>query len=86
MIDSLSFTFTAPPMSGPPLHVHTREDELFYVLEGEVVFQIADQRILAKVGYYGISPARVGTYISNFTGHTARLLIMVTPRRRRPPF
>jgi len=35
-------------MSGPPLHVHTREDELFYVLEGEVVFQIADQRILAK--------------------------------------
>ena len=73
------FHATAPPMSGPPLHVHTREDELFYVLEGEVVFQIADQRILAKVGTTVFLPrGSVHTY-QNFTGHTARLLIMVTP-------
>ena len=25
------FHLVAPPMSGPPLHVHTREDELFYL-------------------------------------------------------
>ena len=34
------FHLVAPPMSGPPLHVHTREDELFYVLDGELVFEI----------------------------------------------
>ena len=25
------FHLTVPPMSGPPLHRHSREDELFYV-------------------------------------------------------
>src|SRR5215472_16256987 len=35
------FHLTVPNMSGPPLHVHTREDELFYVLDGELVFKIA---------------------------------------------
>jgi inner membrane protein len=29
------FHLTAPPLTGPPLHVHTREDETFYVLDGE---------------------------------------------------
>jgi|SRR5215469_2694481 len=41
------FHLTVPNMSGPPLHVHTREDELFYVLDGELVFKIADQRVSA---------------------------------------
>jgi mannose-6-phosphate isomerase-like protein (cupin superfamily) len=27
------------PMSDTPLHVHSREDELFYVVEGEHIFQ-----------------------------------------------
>jgi mannose-6-phosphate isomerase-like protein (cupin superfamily) len=35
--DQLScFFHVVPPMSGPPLHQHTREDEVFYVLEGDV--------------------------------------------------
>jgi mannose-6-phosphate isomerase-like protein (cupin superfamily) len=73
------FHATAPPMSGPPLHLHTREDELFYVLEGELVFQIADKRTLAKVGTtVYVSRESVHTY-QNFTEHSARLLIMVTP-------
>jgi hypothetical protein len=28
-----AFHLVAPPMSGPPRHVHSREDEWFYVLE-----------------------------------------------------
>lgn len=30
--------FEAPPGFGPPPHIHHKEDELFYVLEGEVSF------------------------------------------------
>ena len=30
--------FQAPPGFGPPPHIHHREDELFYVLEGNVTF------------------------------------------------
>ena len=30
-------------MADTPLHVHTSEDELFYVLEGEHVIQVGDE-------------------------------------------
>ena len=73
------FHATAPPMSGPPLHVHSREDELFYILEGEIVFQIANQRTVAKVGTTIFAPRESVHAYQNFTKHTARLLIMVTP-------
>lgn len=33
-----------------PLHVHTREDEMFYVCDGEVIFQVAEIEILASAG------------------------------------
>ena len=33
-----------PPGGGPPPHVHSREEEGFYVLEGEITFTMGDQR------------------------------------------
>jgi quercetin dioxygenase-like cupin family protein len=36
--------------AGVPLHVHTREDETFYVCEGEVTFQVGEIEILAPAG------------------------------------
>lgn len=41
-------TFTAlenviPPRQGPPLHLHVREDEMWYVLDGHVRFKAADR-------------------------------------------
>lgn len=35
--------FLAPPGFGPPLHRHDLEDELFFVLEGEVTFWCGGQ-------------------------------------------
>lgn len=34
-----TFHITVPPLSGPPLHRHSREDEWFYVLEGEIAIE-----------------------------------------------
>ncbi len=34
----------------PPLHVHTREDEVFVVLEGDVCFELDGRRLLAGPG------------------------------------
>jgi len=36
--------------AGVPLHVHTREDEMFYVCDGEVTFQIGEMEIIAPGG------------------------------------
>ena len=38
------------PGGEPPLHVHAREDETFYVLEGEITFQRGHERIDAGAG------------------------------------
>lgn len=74
-----AFHLVAPPMSGPPLHVHSREDEWFYVLEGELVFEISGTR--STVGPGGSVWLRRGVThrYQNFTGSNARLLIVTTP-------
>jgi quercetin dioxygenase-like cupin family protein len=35
---------------GPPRHIHTREDEIFHILEGDVCFEIDGRRHLAGPG------------------------------------
>jgi quercetin dioxygenase-like cupin family protein len=35
---------------GPPRHIHTREDEVFHVLEGDVCFELDGRRLLAGPG------------------------------------
>lgn len=34
-----------PPGGGPPPHVHSREEEGFYILEGEITLQAGEQRL-----------------------------------------
>ena len=48
-----------PPGGGPPPHVHSREEEGFYILEGEITFQVGDERIVATAGMFANMP--VGT-------------------------
>jgi mannose-6-phosphate isomerase-like protein (cupin superfamily) len=47
---------TAPPNLEGPLHVHHREEEGFYILEGSATFQIGDQTVEAKAGDYLLGP------------------------------
>ena len=38
------------PGNGPPPHIHHREEEQFYILEGKLTFQVGDQTIQASTG------------------------------------
>src|SRR6188474_872601 len=40
----------------PPLHVHRRDDETFYVLEGEVTLFVADEQIVLDPGQAAFAP------------------------------
>ena len=40
----------------PPLHVHHREDEAFYVLEGELSIVCGDRRFTASAGSFVLVP------------------------------
>lgn len=41
---------TLSPKSGPPMHVHFYQDEIFYVLEGEYLFQVGEEKHHMKPG------------------------------------
>ncbi|MCB0744565.1 MAG: cupin domain-containing protein [Ignavibacteriae bacterium] len=38
------------PKGGPPLHIHPFQDEWFYVVEGEYLFQVGDEKFEMKSG------------------------------------
>jgi quercetin dioxygenase-like cupin family protein len=47
---------TEPPGAQAPLHVHHRDDEGFWVLEGEVSFEVGGETIEAGAGDYVFGP------------------------------
>ena len=38
------------PNGGPPLHIHPHQDEWFYVIEGEYLFQVGEDKYEMKAG------------------------------------
>lgn len=50
---------TEPPGAEAPLHVHHREDEAFWILEGDVTLQVGDETIEAHAGDYAFGPRDV---------------------------
>lgn len=68
-----------PPGGGPPPHVHSREEEGFYVLEGEISFQLGDERIVTKAGTFLNMPVGTPHGFKNESHAPARMLISVAP-------
>ncbi len=68
-----------PPGGGPPPHRHTREEEGFVVLEGEITFQVGDKRIVAKAGTFANIPVGTVHSFKNESDQTAKMIITVAP-------
>ena len=68
-----------PPGGGPPPHVHSREEEGFYVLEGEITFRVGDEVTVATAGMFANMPVGKPHSFKNESGTTARMLISVAP-------
>ncbi len=68
-----------PPGGGPPPHVHSREEEAFYVLEGEITFQIGSERRVAGAGTFANLPPGVRHSFRNESSRPAKMLISVAP-------
>jgi quercetin dioxygenase-like cupin family protein len=63
---------------GPPLHVHRREDEAFYVLDGQIRFRQGDDEFVAGPGAWVWGPRGV-PHAFKVESERARALIIVTP-------
>src|SRR5947208_4397211 len=68
-----------PPGGGPPPHVHSREEEGFYILEGEITLQVGDKRLVATAGMFANMPVGTPHSFKNESGQPAKMLISVAP-------
>ena len=62
----------------PPRHLHHREDEAFYILEGEMTFLVGEETIKAAPGMMVFAPRGIA---HSFTIDTdqVRFLVLITP-------
>jgi quercetin dioxygenase-like cupin family protein len=68
-----------PPGGGPPPHIHEREDETFYVLEGQVTFRLGDETVVAGPGDSVHVPRGNIHNFRNDAETTARVILTFTP-------
>jgi quercetin dioxygenase-like cupin family protein len=62
----------------PPIHIHTREDETLYVLDGAITAFVGDERIEVEAGSYAALPKDVPHGL-RVRGDEARLLVTLEP-------
>jgi quercetin dioxygenase-like cupin family protein len=68
-----------PPGGGPPPHVHSREEEGFYILEGEITFHVGEKRIVATAGMFANISVGTPHSFKNESNRPAKMLISVAP-------
>lgn len=71
---------------GPPLHCHLRQEEWFYVIDGEVLFQVGDKRKQLGPGDSILGPRLVPHTFSKVGERPARMLIAFTPAGKMEEF
>ena len=67
------------PGGGPPPHVHSREEEGFYILEGEIAFTIDGKRVVATPGMFANMPVGTPHSFKNESNKPAKMLVSVAP-------
>lgn len=72
--------FEVPPGNpGPPLHIHHIENELFWVLEGELDVQIGSEIIRLTAGCCAYAPKMIPHTWQPVGGHDVRFLSFAEP-------
>lgn len=62
------------PEGGPPPHIHHHEDELFYMLSGEITFYAGGKTVLAKPGTLVYIPKGTVHNFKNTSPNDARMI------------
>jgi quercetin dioxygenase-like cupin family protein len=65
--------------TGPPLHVHPTHGEGFYVLDGELTFQVGDDVVSGGPGTWVFAPRDTPHTLANLGTRDGRLLCVFAP-------
>jgi mannose-6-phosphate isomerase-like protein (cupin superfamily) len=64
---------------GPVFHLHFNQEEWFYVVEGEIIFQVGDQRLSLKQGESVLAPRRIPHTFSSVGATPGHMIIAFCP-------
>ncbi len=67
------------PGTGVSLHVHDNEDELVYVLEGDIEVTLGDQAMKATKGVMALLPRGIPHGYTNIGDNPSRVLGVISP-------
>jgi mannose-6-phosphate isomerase-like protein (cupin superfamily) len=77
---------TVPPGHGPRRHVHRREEESFYILEGRFGFEVGDHTFEVGPGAFVLGPRDIPHRFWNAGSTDGRFLLIITPAGLEPFF
>jgi mannose-6-phosphate isomerase-like protein (cupin superfamily) len=67
------------PHNGPPPHIHHREDESFYVIDGTFSFLLGDRKVEAGPGFFCRVPKGTLHTYQNIGAQPGKALVILTP-------
>lgn len=67
------------PQSGPPPHIHHREEETFYILEGKFSFLLGEKQVVFETGAAVYIPKGTLHTFRNIDERQGQLLVLITP-------
>lgn len=67
------------PGAGAPPHIHSREEELDYILEGEMTYWLENEKVTAPKGTYINIPLGIKHSLLNQTNEEVRVLFLSSP-------
>lgn len=73
------FEQLSPPQSGPPVHIHRSEDEMIYILEGDLEIQWGDQIRMGTKGDLAFIPRNIPHTFKNIGTVPSKVLVMIMP-------
>jgi mannose-6-phosphate isomerase-like protein (cupin superfamily) len=68
-----------PPQAGVPLHLHTREDETFFILDGSLEVRCGDSAVSVNKNSTAFLPRNVAHAFRNTGNLSAKSLVLITP-------
>ena len=71
--------WTAAPGFSTGDHIHSKIEEIFYVVEGEVQIRAGDRLLKTHAGDFVLVPPGVAHAIGNPSGSSAKALILISP-------
>jgi mannose-6-phosphate isomerase-like protein (cupin superfamily) len=67
------------PGGGPPLHIHGREDEAYFIVDGRFAFQVGEHSITVGPGDFVLAPRGIPHTFRNLEDRSARKLALAWP-------